>query len=243
MRKQVVNAHQLVLKLDALTTNPKVRRMASINSVPSTSIKIGDCPFKLKSSVHFALTNTTGTNYMSIVSANGKWIHCSDQTLKMASWPKGAKDLHLLFYECCTPKKKIVKDAVNEEHTFSIKRKFKDLGVDPGLTTKRPRTTKASTVGTSKTHKPFMKGKAPCAGYKDLTITAVERICSPQTEWAHYRYYPIDEDWQQQACRTLGLTFVHPFQCASGGPDVILTLPDIQSLKCIAGDGNCLFVI
>ena len=100
--KKVVDAHKLVVfKLDDLNTNPNVRRMTSINSVPSTLIKIGDC---LRSSVHFALTKKAGVNYMSIVSSNGKWIHCSDQTLKTACWPKGAKDLHLLFYECCMPK-------------------------------------------------------------------------------------------------------------------------------------------
>ena len=73
-------------------------------------------------------------------------------------------------------------------------------------------------------------------------ITTVQRAFAPRTEWADYRYYPVDEEWQKQACRTLGLVFVQPFHHASGGPDVILTWPDIRSLKSIRGDGNCLNV-
>ena len=49
-----------------------------------------------------------------------------------------------------------------------------------------------------------------------------------QTKWTDYRYFPIDEEWQRQACRLLNLH----------GPDVILTLPDTFHLRHIYGDGN-----
>ena len=39
----------------------------------------------------------------------------------------------------------------------------------------------------------------------------------------------------------VGLRFIRPFHCAPGEPDVILTRPNIASLKRIGGDGNCLF--
>ena len=39
----------------------------------------------------------------------------------------------------------------------------------------------------------------------------------------------------------LNLRFVRPFERESGGPDVILTLPDTFHLRRIGGDGNCLF--
>ena len=61
------------------------------------------------------------------------------------------------------------------------------------------------------------------------------------TEWPEYRYYPVDEEWQHNACNQLGLSFVRPFTCVPGGPDVVLTRPDDMSLKKIVGDGNCLF--
>ena len=54
VRKNLVDADKLVVfKLDDVTltgSNTKVRRMTSINSVLSSSIKIGDCLYKLKSS-------------------------------------------------------------------------------------------------------------------------------------------------------------------------------------------------
>ena len=39
-----------------------------------------------------------------------------------------------------------------------------------------------------------------------------------RTEWPGYRYFPVDEEWQRNACKQLGLRF----------------------LKSIGGDGNCL---
>ena len=34
---------------------------------------------------------------------------------------------------------------------------------------------------------------------------------------------------------------MHPFQQQDGGPDVILTRPDLRFLRSIGGDGNCMF--
>ena len=45
------------------------------------------------------------------------------------------------------------------------------------------------------------------------------------TEWPEYRYYPVNEEWQHNACMQLGLTFVRPFIHVSGGPDVVLRMP------------------
>ena len=51
----------------------------------------------------------------------------------------------------------------------------------------------------------------------------------------------MDEAWQRQACKLLGIRFVRPFQRQDGGSDMILTRPDMRSLRSIGGDGNCLF--
>ena len=56
-----------------------------------------------------------------------------------------------------------------------------------------------------------------------------------------YRYYPVDEHWQRQACKLLAIHFIHSFQRQDGGSDVVLTRPDLHSLKSIGKDGNCLF--
>ena len=52
---------------------------------------------------------------------------------------------------------------------------------------------------------------------------------------------PVDVEWHRQACELLGIRFVRPFWHQDGGPHVILTRPDLRSLRSIGGDGNCLF--
>ena len=76
---------------------------------------------------------------------------------------------------------------------------------------------------------------------KDCEVVHVHRPTVSRTEWPEYRYYPIDEEWQRQTCRTLGLQFVQQFLRQNGGPDVILTKPDLRSIRKIGKDGNCLF--
>ena len=62
-----------------------------------------------------------------------------------------------------------------------------------------------------------------------------------QTVWPEYRYYPVDEEWQRQACALMSLRFVCPFERDSGDHDQILTLPNVSTLRHPGGDGNCLF--
>ena len=76
---------------------------------------------------------------------------------------------------------------------------------------------------------------------KDCEVVGVHRPAAPRYEWSDYRYYPVDEAWQRQACELLGIRFVRPFQRQEGGSDMILTRPDMRSLRSIGGNGNCLF--
>ena len=80
--------------------------------------------------------------------------------------------------------------------------------------------------------------KNDCMPYASTMNTAQQR-----TVWPDLRFYPVNEEWQRQACNTLALEFVAVLNCTSyrGGPDTILTRPDCRSLKTIKGDGNCLF--
>ena len=54
-----------------------------------------------------------------------------------------------------------------------------------------------------------------------------------------YKFCPIDEEWQRNACHTMGLEFVSRCDLDEGGPNVPLTRP--RRVKSILGDGNCLF--
>ena len=238
LRAHIVDAKQLiVLKLDVwnkgLDGAKMVRRKANITSVQNSSIKVGDRLFTLQSSVHLLSDKSAGFSYISIVRSNGKWIHCNNQVLSRECWPKGAKNLYLAFYEQSslrgTKQQKFDPKALHSKTTAkgtsTSKRKLPQAGKhDKGSCSKKIR------ASSNVVHNEDWGG-----------ITSVEVPLVLQTEWTDYRYFPIDEEWQRQACRLLNLRFVRPFERESGGPDVILTLPDTFHLRRIVGDGNCLF--
>ena len=79
------------------------------------------------------------------------------------------------------------------------------------------------------------------SGANDCEVVAVHRFVAPRYEWTDYRYYPVGEHWQRQACELLAIHFIHSFQRQDGGPDVVLTRQDLHSLKSIGKDDNRLF--
>ena len=83
--------------------------------------------------------------------------------------------------------------------------------------------------------------RAKKANDGDCEVVGVDRPVAPRYEWTNHRYYPVDVEWQRRACEMLGIRFVRPFQRRDGGSHVILTRPDLRSLRSIGGDGNCLF--
>lgn len=76
---------------------------------------------------------------------------------------------------------------------------------------------------------------------KDCEVLTVDRPAAPQYEWTHYRYHLAYEDWQREACELLEIEFIRLFHWQDGGPDVVLTRPDLCALTSIGADGNCLF--
>ena len=51
-----------------------------------------------------------------------------------------------------------------------------------------------------------------------------------------FKFYSVDEQWQHNACTTLGVQFVISNRLRPGGPNV-----DLRPPNHIKGDGNCLF--
>ena len=76
----------------------------------------------------------------------------------------------------------------------------------------------------------------------DCKITDVENVTGPnRTLWPEYCYYLTNQTWQQQACARLGIRSVSSPRFQPGDPDVVLTRPDLRSLRSVQRDGNCLF--
>ena len=75
----------------------------------------------------------------------------------------------------------------------------------------------------------------------DCIITDAVNVVGPnRTVWPEYRYYQTDENWQQ-ACTRLGIRFLKSAGFQPGGPDTVLTRPDLRSLRNVQPDGNCYF--
>ena len=256
VQTKFLDAHSVIVcKLDVWNCavgGNKVRRTVNINSVPVNSIKIGTRLYKLKTSDHYELSKKAGTGYISVININGKWIHCKNQSLTTAPWPKGAKDLYMVLYQSASTK---LSEAASKSTLPSTTDKLPPHHVvTTRLSLKRKQTNDCDSFAPS-TKKvcskvacgsTTVKGKCKCefaavhhATAADCVVTGYDMAVA-RTEWLDYRYYLVDEHWQRQACTLLGLRFIRPFQHMSGGPDVILSRPDDTSLRNVRADGNCL---
>ena len=103
------------------------------------------------------------------------------------------KDLPL--YELPEQKKRPVKRNLLDEEAPAYK-----CETEPKA--KRPRSSYIPKSATS------AKKRKVADDDKDCEITAVHRPAVPRHEWSDYRYYPVDEAWQQRACELLGIRFV-----------------------------------
>ena len=240
MHSQIVGAKQIVvLKLDVWTKGAEcgnvVRRKASVTSVQNSTIKIEDKSFTLQSSIHLVSNKSEGFSYASIVRVNNKWVHINNHVLSHECWPKIAKNLYLAFYEH-------ISLSGTKQHKFkpTIPYAMSSTKATAPLKRNLPQTFNADKGPCTK--KPCVASRSFIATTEDWGgITAVEQPVVFCTEWEDYRYFPVDEVWQREACRLLNLRFVQPFQRESGGADVILMLPDTSCLRHIGGDGHCLF--
>ena len=76
----------------------------------------------------------------------------------------------------------------------------------------------------------------------DCMITDVENVIGPnRTTWPEYRYYQVNQAWQENACSRMGMHFTCANEFQPGGPHVILTRPELNSLINVQANGNCLF--
>ena len=83
------------------------------------------------------------------------------------------------------------------------------------------------------------KKKAPSSNAGALGSDGDDSVTITGTGQIQYKYNPGDEQWQRNACSTLGLVYMGPNRVTPGGPDIDLKPPN--RFKRIGGDGNCLF--
>ena len=77
------------------------------------------------------------------------------------------------------------------------------------------------------------KDKKPChSNARDNPTT--QRVCP-------FKFFPVDEQWQRDACARLGLQFYRANRVRPGDPHVPLKPPIPHMIRQIPGDGNCLF--
>ena len=110
----------------------------------------------------------------------------------------------------------------------------------------RPKKQRTATKTSSQNHKQtFDKSseppnkKAPSSNTGALGSDGDDSVIITGTGQVQYNYNPGDEQWQRNACSTLGLVYMGPNRVTPGGPDVYLKPPN--GFKRIEGDGNCVF--
>ena len=64
-----------------------------------SSITIGSSTYKLMSAVSLLPSTRPSCHYFTILSTKGrKWLHFQDLAASTAPWPRGGKDVLILFY-------------------------------------------------------------------------------------------------------------------------------------------------
>ena len=79
----------------------------------------------------------------------------------------------------------------------------------------------------------------PCVQAKTDGTDSELAITRVYTDNSHFKYNPVDVEWQLRVCRLLGLGFCGPNRITPGSPNAPLANP--VGFKNIRGDGNCMF--
>ena len=91
----------LIMQVDVWSTvnGNVIKRKTNITSIPDSSIKIGSHTYKLVSAVSLLSSNRPSCHYIAILSIKGKkWLHFNDLSSSVSPWPRGGKDVVMLFY-------------------------------------------------------------------------------------------------------------------------------------------------
>ena len=79
----------------------------------------------------------------------------------------------------------------------------------------------------------------PCVQAKTDGTDSELAITGVYIDNSHFKYNPVDVEWQLRVCRLLGLGFCGPNRITPGSPNAPLANP--VGFKNIRGDGNCMF--
>ena len=79
----------------------------------------------------------------------------------------------------------------------------------------------------------------PCVQAKMDGTDSELAITGVYTDNSHFKYNPVDVEWQLRVCRLLGLGFCGPNRITPGSLNAPLANP--VGFKNIRGDGNCMF--
>ena len=102
VRAEIIDAKNvLVMQMGVWSTvdGNVIKRKTNITSIPDSSIKICSHTYKLMSAVSLLSSNRPNCHYIAILSIKGKkWLHFNDLSSSVSPWPRGGKDVVMLFY-------------------------------------------------------------------------------------------------------------------------------------------------
>ena len=91
----------LIIQMDVWSTadGNVIKRKTNITSIPDSLIKICSQTYKLASAVSLLSSNRPSCHYIAILSIKGKkWLQFNDLSSSITPWPRGGKDVLMLFY-------------------------------------------------------------------------------------------------------------------------------------------------
>ena len=92
----------------------KAKRKFNICTIPTTKVLISGQSYKVMNAIFHSGSCIEDGHYTSICKEEGmtsSWIEADDMQIKKKQWPKGAKDLYILFLQ-----KKIINKYANKNH-------------------------------------------------------------------------------------------------------------------------------
>ena len=105
VRTEIIDAKDvLIMQMDVWSTvdGNVIKRKTNITSIPDSSITICGHKYKLVSAVSLLSSNRPSCHYIAILSyisfKGKKWLHFNDLSSSVSPWPRGGKDLVMLFY-------------------------------------------------------------------------------------------------------------------------------------------------
>ncbi|XP_070529626.1 uncharacterized protein [Cardiocondyla obscurior] len=99
VRQDLGESFSMNIKLDGIKFLTTLCTRCNISQIPTATVLIAEKSYKVMNAIfHFGSSIEEG-NYRSICRQSNSWIEIDNERIKKRQWPRGAKDLYILFLQ------------------------------------------------------------------------------------------------------------------------------------------------